>query len=222
MLPLKAGSSASVSRSVPGVSALIGHYRRIGFRPLKPDDVSMAKRIFVQCQVSSETKSRIRAFAAEQHLSESAILKRMLERGFFSPEERVAESIQRPIERRSHRLYIRLSKPDRDLLQARAEARAMPEATYASLLLHSNLQSQVPLPKAELAALHASIAELSSVGRNLWQLIRLAQASSQPPAYTADNAVQMLQVCKALRDHTKALIKANAASWGQGQGASHV
>lgn len=176
----------------------------------------MAKRIFVQCQVSSETKARLRAFAAEQNLSEAAVLKHMLERGFFTPEELAEEVIRRPKECRAERLYIRLSKQDRDLLQARAEGRFMPEATYASLLLRANLRSQVPLPKAELAALHASIAELSAVGRNLWQLIRLSHATGQVPTFTTENAKTMLQVCAALRDHIKGLLEANAASWRQG------
>jgi hypothetical protein len=128
----------------------------------------------------------------------------------------VAEIVDCPKKRRGERLYIRLSKPDRDLLQARAEGRGMPEATYASLLLRAHLQSQTPLPKAELAALLASIAELSAVGRSLWQLIRLAHAGGQPQTFTTENALKMLEVCKAIRDRTKALLDANAASWSQG------
>lgn len=198
------------------VSLPIDIERRIAFRPLKSHAVSMAKDAFVQCRVSSETKAKLRALASEEHITESAILNRVLERGLFGPEERPSDFARPLLKRRSKRLYIRLSVSDRDLLQLRADARCMAEATYVSLLLHSHLESKLPLPKAELAALHCAIAELSAIGRNLWQLIRMAHAGAQVPVYSTENARSMLEVCSALRQHIKDLLEANAASWGQG------
>src|SRR5437762_1312576 len=123
----------------------------------------MATDAFVQCRVSGETKARLRALATEHQLTESALLKRLLDHLLFRPSERVASASEQSEAPRGERLYVRLSEADRQLLQARADGRFMAEATYASLLLRAHLRGSTPLPKLELAALNRSVAELSAV-----------------------------------------------------------
>ena len=76
-------------------------------------------------------------------------------------------------------MLVRLTAEDRLLLDARAEARGMRPATYASVLLRSHLRQLTPLPKDELLALKRSIAELGSIGRNINQIARAVSGGGE-------------------------------------------
>jgi hypothetical protein len=69
---------------------------------------------------------------------------------------------------------VRLRVDDQILLRDRAAARAMPPATYVSVLTRAHLRSLAPLPKEELLALKHTLAELGSIGRNLNQIAHAA------------------------------------------------
>jgi hypothetical protein len=103
------------------------------------------------------------------------------------------------------------------LLEARAAARGMRPATYLAVLTRSHLRSLAPLPKDEYLALRSSIAELSAIGRNINQVAHAANGGRPIPNSMAAELRMMLRVCEALRDHTKALLKANLASWNTGR-----
>ena len=92
----------------------------------------------------------------------------------------------------------------------------MRPATYASILLRSHLRQLTPLPKDELPALKRSIAELGSIGRNINQIARAANVGGRMPDSVGAESRAMLKICVALRDNTKALVKANLASWAAG------
>ena len=102
------------------------------------------------------------------------------------------------------------------LRELRAAARGMASATYVSVLVRSHLRSLAPLPKEELAALKRAVSELSAVGRNLNQIARAANQGARVGGVGHDEFRAILKICEALRDHTKGLIKANAASWTSG------
>lgn len=144
----------------------------------------------------------------------SAVLKRFVDQAVFLPAERAANPIAFESSRRSKRLYVRLAEADRQLLTARAEARSMPEATYASLCLRTHVRGSSPVPKIELAALLKSIAELTALRRTLRDLVESSSTGSAAREFSPGNAHLILQACDALRRHTKSLIEANAASWG--------
>ncbi len=92
----------------------------------------------------------------------------------------------------------------------------MRPATYASVLLRSHLRQLAPLPKDELLTLKRSIAELGSIGRNINQSAKVVTGGGEVPGSLRSEFWAMLTVCSALRDHTKALLKANLASWMAG------
>jgi len=73
-----------------------------------------------------------------------------------------------------------------------------------------------PLPKDELLALKRSIAELASIGRNINQIAKVGNESSRLPSSAREEFRAMLKICEALRDNTKALLKANVTSWSIG------
>jgi hypothetical protein len=114
-------------------------------------------------------------------------------------------------------MLVRLRTEDKLLLDARAEARGMRPATYASVLLRAHLRGLTPLPKDELAALKHAVGELGAVGRNLNQIARAVNQGARV-AGGRDEFRAILKICEALRDHTKGLIKANTASWTTGYG----
>ena len=105
---------------------------------------------------------------------------------------------------------------DKLLLGARADARGMRPTTYASVLLRSHLHKLTPRPKDEYLALKRSIAVLATIGRNINQIAKAANVGGRMPESVGAEFRAMLKICVALRDNTKALLKANETSWETG------
>jgi hypothetical protein len=177
----------------------------------------MTARALIAVQVSPETKEAFRALARRESKSESALLKQLLGvmlRGVDTLEPAVREpagSVHRPT-----RLTVRLLASDHLLLRERAAARTMPAATYVSVLVRAHLRSLSPLPKDELLALKRSIAELAAIGRNINQMAKAANEGGKLPSSVREEFRAMLKICEALRENTKALLKANVTSWSVG------
>lgn len=177
----------------------------------------MAAEAFVQCRVTAEVKTLLRVLAEREKITESALVRQLLEvmlrmsakEGF--PKLDALETVSRDA-----RLSIRLAPDDRILLFDRATARGMPSATYVSVLVRSHLRNLAPLPKEELLALKRSVAELGAIGRNLNQIARAANQGRALPGPGREDLKSMLRVAEGLRDHVKALLRANQLSWEQG------
>lgn len=177
----------------------------------------MAASLLIAARVTPETKSTFRALAGRQELTESALLKRMIDltvRSAGAGTGDVLEPVHREV--RHARLCVRLRAEDQLLLRERAAARQMAAATYASVLVRAHLRSLSPLPKEELLALKRSIAELAFLGRNINQIAKVANEGGRLPGSVRDEFRAMLKICEALRDNTKALLKANVKSWEAG------
>src|SRR5579863_3341977 len=177
----------------------------------------MAAPPFVPARVTPEIKTLLRALAEREQITESALVRQLLEtmlrrsaaEGF--PKLETLEKVSRDA-----RLSVRLAPEDRILLSGRAAARRMPSATYVSVLVRSHLRNLAPLPKEELAALKRSVAELGAIGRNLNQIARAANHGGKVSGPGREDLRSMLKVAEALRDHVKALLRANQNSWEQG------
>ncbi len=178
---------------------------------------AMASDQIIAARVSSDTKSRLRALAIKRGLSDSALLKDLLELtlgGGGTPGPGDAEYAS--WQSRRARLYVRLRPDDQLLLAERAAARRMASATYVSVLVRAHLRDLALLPADELRALNRVVAELGAIGRNLNQTA-WATHQAGPAAELRDvHVMAMIRVCGALRDHVKALLKANALSWKVG------
>ena len=118
--------------------------------------------------VTRETKERFAAVARHQGLSDSALLKRLVDLMLQSAS---AAEVSTPggADRtsRDSRLTVRIRPDDQLLLRERAAARGMAAATYVSVLTRSHLRSLAPLPKAEWLMLEKIVTELSKLGRNI-------------------------------------------------------
>jgi hypothetical protein len=172
---------------------------------------------FIAARVSPETKARLRELADRQHLSESGLLRRLVElllpTADVAPIMTASPGTEAP---RTARLMIRLRADDRILLRERAAARGMAPATYVSVLTRAHLRSLAPLPREELLGLKRAVAELGSIGRNLNQIARAANQGQLVTSPGRDDLKAMLRICEALRDHVKGLLVANLKSWEHG------
>src|SRR5579864_8755727 len=141
----------------------------------------MAAPPFVAARVTPEMKMLLRALAEREQITESALVRQLLE---VMLRRSAAEGFPKleTLERRSLdvRLSISLAPEDRMLLFERATARGMRSATYVSVLVRSHLRNLTPLPKEERAALKRSVAELGAIGRNLNQMARVANQGGKP------------------------------------------
>jgi hypothetical protein len=185
----------------------------------------------LKARVSPEVKLQAKAIADRDYLTEAAWLKRLVIREIRAcdaandagRELGRADDIGRPSrEARAWRgcckpVFVRFRDEDRLLLDARAEARGMRPATYVSVLTRSHLRSLTPLPKEEFLALKRSIGELASIGRNINQIAKALNEGAKAGGSVREEFRAMLKVCEALRDNTKALLKANEISWQTGE-----
>lgn len=175
----------------------------------------MSGRTHLSTWVDEETKRRFTAIANHEGVSESALLKRMIAlllqsttaRATLSPPGRLA---------RDTRVTVRLRPDDQQLLKERAAARDIPAATYVSVLVRAHLRSLAPLPKEELFALRQTVSALSSIGRNLNQIARVANQGARTAAPQQEDLRTIFRLCVGLRDHVKNLLKANLRSWEVG------
>ena len=171
----------------------------------------------LKVRVPPDTKQIVRTLAQQQQLTESALLMRLVQTMLqtsgavraitFDPLQAVA---------RVARLYVRLRPEDHVLLRERAASRGMAAATYASILLRTHLRGVALLPERELVQLKRSVSELGAIGRNLNQLARVANQTGRVTGPSLQDLHALLGVCTALRDHIKALINSNTASWDTG------
>jgi len=167
--------------------------------------------------VTRETKERFAAVARHQGLSDSALLKRLVElmlQGASAAEAGTPGDAGRTS--RDSRLTVRIRPDDQLLLRERAAARRMATATYVSVLTRAHLRGLAPLPKAEWLALEKSVSELSRLGRNINQIARAANRGEPVTAPERNDLMYFIKICEGLRDHTHGLLEANARAWQQG------
>jgi hypothetical protein len=182
----------------------------------------------IKTRITPEVKARVAEITRAQLLTESIWLRRLILRELRAgaSEHDLRHHVGAPIEEArgqcsNHRvprssLHVKLRPDDRLILHERAAARGMASATYVSVLVRSHLHALAPLPKDELIALKRAVSELGAVGRNLNQIARAANHGARIGVVAHDEFRAILKICEALRDHTKNLIKANAASWVTG------
>jgi hypothetical protein len=177
----------------------------------------MIANTYIGARVTADTKARFAAVAERQGLSESALLKRLIDTvlmGIDVPPPVKADPVQ-PIAK-DGKLSVRLRSDDFLLLRERAVSRQLPTGTYVSLLIRSHLRKLAPIPSLELEALRRSVAEVGAIGRNLNQIARAVNQGAWPTGPSRSDLQALLRALTALRDHTKSVINTNLASWEAG------
>lgn len=167
--------------------------------------------------VTRETKERFAALARNRELSESALLKQLIEvalAGAGIGESKPVEILERVSAK--ERLSIRMQVDDAMMLRERARARDIPTSRYVTLLIRSHLRNVAPLPTAELDALRRSIAEVGAIGRNLNQIARAMNQGEIPNGPTRAEVQVLMRALTNLKDQIKAVVSANLTSWRDG------
>ena len=181
--------------------------------------LTMSDSTQLKTWVALDTKERFAAVARSQGLSDSALLKRLVDL-MLQTAGGGAPAVNPAVGRvaRDLRLTVRLHPADQPLLRERAAARGMPAATYVSVLTRAHLRALAPLPKEELLALKRTVSELGSIGRNLNQIAHAANRGERVTGPNREELRMILKVCEGLRDHVRKLLAANLKSWEQGYG----
>jgi len=181
----------------------------------------MLEFALIACRVPSETKARVRRLAEREGITESTLVRQLLDVVLRTagPDEPPTMTTPEKVNREA-RINVRLEPEDWRLLRERAKARGMASATYLSYLARSHLRDVPPLPKIEYEALKQSVVELTTWGRNLNQIARVLNQSGRPPMTGKAEVLAMLKVAEGLRDHVKGLLEANARSWREGHGST--
>lgn len=206
--------AANKKKSLSGF-AEFGAICRIACRLLfATTSLTMSDGAHLTTWVDRETKTRFAAVARHQGVSDSALLKRLVDTMLQAGNAADGVATDDPVVRVS-RFSIRLRPDDRILLRERAAARGMPAATYVSVLTRAHLRGLSPLPKEELLTLRRAVSELGSIGRNLNQIARAANQGERTSGPGREDLRAILRVCEGLRDHVKDLLSANIKSWEQ-------
>ncbi|WP_129777488.1 plasmid mobilization relaxosome protein MobC [Peristeroidobacter soli] len=170
---------------------------------------------FIQCRVTPEMKALVRRIAQREQITESALVKQLLDVVLRSSVVEQLPPVEERIQRHA-RLSVRLEPGDRLLLRERATARGLPSATYASVVIRSHLRGVAPLLKQERVLLNQAIGELSATGRNLNQIARGINQGIHVAGPTLDDLRALLRACEGLRNHVSRLLDANLRSWDIG------
>ena len=166
----------------------------------------------VQCRISREAKARLQAIARERGVTESGLLKKLVDVALLqTTSAHVAEPVAAVS--RNVRVFVRLRPEDHVLLRERAAGRGMAAATYASIVLRTHLRGVARIPDREFAELKRAVAELGAVGRNLNQIARVANETQRVNGPSTQDLQAILRACTALRDRMKDLLRANTSSW---------
>ena len=180
--------------------------------------VPMANGARLQTWLDQGTKDRFSAVARHDGLSDSALMKRLVELMLQTANAGQSASPDAGDGGRASatRVSVRLRPDDVSILQHRAAARGLRPATYISVLARTHLHRLAPLPREELLAVKRAVSELASIGRNLNQIAYAANRAERTIGPNREDLKAMLKVCGAIRDHIRGLLAANLRSWDQG------
>ncbi len=176
----------------------------------------MRKSEWLSTTVSPATKQRVQDAAKSQHLAEAAWLRQVIESKLEGAVSATRSDVVADESELGRRISVRLLAGDRLLLRERAMARGTVPATYVSILIRSHLRQLTPLPKDELRAFREQVRELRTIGRNINQIARALNRGEIEDAIVRDDLRSFLKVATAMREATRALLKANSKSWETG------
>jgi predicted DNA binding CopG/RHH family protein len=165
-------------------------------------------------------RARLKALARRHGLTESALLKRLIERAIEPvalPPALTPQGVQDAP--RTDRLYVRLYADDRQLLAERAAARGMASATYLAVLARAHLRNLSPLPDAEMKKFSECVLVFGAILRNLRVIANhLGAIGSQEKAETPfqRNLETFLKTGKYAFTSLNNVLKENKRSWEVG------
>ncbi|MBT2305299.1 hypothetical protein J7E70_33390 [Variovorax paradoxus] len=178
---------------------------------------SAQRPVVIGTRTSRETKTRFAALAAQQDLTESALLALLVENVLAAQptsDSDIALDLACDEGRANDRLTIRLRPGDRALAAARAARRRMKTASYLSMLVRTHVRGTPVMPPAELDELKAVAGHLAAIGRQLRSLN--AAAGEQEGAGVSSSDALLRDVGNAVenvRETVASVVRTNLISW---------
>ena len=178
----------------------------------------MRRDHYIKTRVPERTKQRAQELASQRFLTESIWLRRIIEAELQKAAATLRSPPAPPPERghTGRRIAVRLLPGDALLLKERATARPTVPAAYVSILLRSHLRQLSPLPTDELRVIREQIRELRNIGRNLNQIARGMNRGEVDDPTVREDLRMFVKVATAMREATRALLKANTKAWEVG------
>jgi len=178
----------------------------------------MAANPLIAFRATPKVKAGLHALARQRNLSDSAFLQKLVDLALIQHAGMTEAQLTEPVAQvgRDARLYVRLRPEDHVLLRERATGRGLAAATYASMVLRTHLRAVTPLPDRELTELKRLIGAVGIMGRNLNQIARVANQTGKIGGPSVSDLHAIMRALEGLRDHVKALVQANIASWESG------
>ena len=181
---------------------------------------SSLRTAVVGTRTSSETKARFAALAAQQDLTESALLALLIDKVVAANATSDAiDSARRTREKEcaSDRLTLRLRPGDRTLADAKAAARRMKTSSYLAMLVRTHVRGTPVMPPAELEELKGVVGHLAALAR---QLRSLGDSGSAPGGMTSATPQPLLvevgTTVESVRQAVAGVVRMNLMSWETG------
>ncbi len=176
------------------------------------DETNRSRPPSVTARLSVDEKQRFAAIAAARGVSESKLAVAAIRILLQSADNRatVEEPVLSGRECARDRITIRLRPGDRRAIRDRAASRGLRDSAYIAALVRFHVAANPPLTGSELAALKASVAVLSGLGR---LLTRISHGASAPQSVLVKELRRVRAGTADLERRTHDLIRAALVSW---------
>lgn len=171
----------------------------------------------LKTRIDSATRDRFVHLARTQHLSESELLRRAIQRELGEPAQGVqpAEPARDPTD--IDRITVRLPRHVLRAARDRSTTTGLAVSRWVAALVQSTVSRQPVLTNQELAAVETASRELAAIGRNVNQIARaLNEAHFQTERVRLDRLDALAQAIKRSRGAIGALVGASRKAWRGG------
>ncbi|MEJ8859959.1 hypothetical protein WKW79_35800 [Variovorax robiniae] len=165
------------------------------------------RTVVLGTRTSCETKARFAALAAQQGLTESAMLGLLVDKVLAANTSSDAPLSRTPEQGCADRLTLRLRPGDRALANAKAAVRRMKTSTYVAMLVRAHVRSAAVMPPAELEELRCLVGQLAALRREL---------RAVPAAVSPELLIDVGSTVESVREAVSAVVRSNLIEWEAG------
>ena len=168
----------------------------------------------LRARVDPETKELFLALAAAEGVTESILLRQLVQ-GAIGRRQEVRAPVAPDLEKLDMaRLTIRMPQFLLEAAGQRAEVKGMASSRWISALVQSNLMREPVMSDREIETLQASARQLASIGRNINQIARsLNEAFRGAEQIRLEKLMELSDAINANRDTIRALVRASQKAW---------
>jgi predicted DNA binding CopG/RHH family protein len=166
----------------------------------------------LKARVTLETRIKFRGIAAARGLTESDLLRQLINHELEGQHPEDALPSHGRLEQT--RLTVRVAAFILDAVKAKASQAGMAPSRWIASLIQSNLVQAPVLTAPQLAAVEATLRELAAAGRNISQIARsLNESSVTVEAVSADALAAHSQKIDQSQAAMRQLVRASRSAW---------